>query len=184
MVAHCVGGTALLLGKAATPEQSARVGDQTGGRLFLFLQTDDFWRDYHEMHGRGVRFAEEPRVKEYGPVAVFLDLYGNRWDLAGPRSADASGGRDGRGPAVNLANAADQSGGYGERELPSGRRKDVGFVALSGSFQNGQQPDPEHPTANLNLRSGGVNSTSQNDTEKVAMGWGNSAPRIRRLEVG
>lgn len=84
------GGTALLLAKAATPEQSARVGDQTGGRVFLFLQTDDFWRDYHEMRGRGVRFAEEPRVEEYGAVAVFLDLYGNRWDLVGPRPADTS----------------------------------------------------------------------------------------------
>ena len=89
-VRPCGGGTALLLAKAATPEQSARVGDQTGGRVFLFLQTDDFWRDYHEMRGRGVRFAEEPRVEEYGAVAVFLDLYGNRWDLVGPRSADAS----------------------------------------------------------------------------------------------
>jgi len=89
-VRPCGGGTALLLAKAATPEQSARVGDQTGGRVFLFLQTDDFWRDYHEMRGRGVRFAEEPRVEEYGVVAVFLDLYGNRWDLVGPRSTDAS----------------------------------------------------------------------------------------------
>ena len=89
-VRPCGGGTALLLAKAATPEQSARVGDQTGGRVFLFLQTDDFWRDYHEMRGRGVRFAEEPRLEEYGAVAVFLDLYGNRWDLVGPRSADAS----------------------------------------------------------------------------------------------
>ena len=77
------GGTALLLARAATPEQSARVGDQTGGRVFLFLQTDDFWRDYHELKGRGVRFAEEPREEDYGTVAVFLDLYGNRWDLVG-----------------------------------------------------------------------------------------------------
>ena len=75
------GGTALLLATAATPEQSARVGDQTGGRVFLFLQTDDFWRDYHDLRGRGVRFAEEPREERYGTVAVFLDLYGNRWDL-------------------------------------------------------------------------------------------------------
>ena len=90
LVRPCGGGTALLLAKAANPEQSARVGDQTGGRVFLFLQTDDFWRDYHEMRGRGVRFAEEPRVEEYGAVAVFLVLYGNRWDLVGPRSADAS----------------------------------------------------------------------------------------------
>jgi catechol 2,3-dioxygenase-like lactoylglutathione lyase family enzyme len=87
------GGTSLLLAKAATPEQAARVGDQAGGRVFLFLRTDDFWRDYHGMKGRGVRFAEEPREEEYGTVAVFLDLYGNRWDLIGPpatgRTTDA-----------------------------------------------------------------------------------------------
>jgi catechol 2,3-dioxygenase-like lactoylglutathione lyase family enzyme len=75
------GGTALLLAKAASPEQAARVGDQTGGRVFLFLQTDDFWRDYHDMKARGVRFTGEPRQQGYGTVAVFLDLYGNRWDL-------------------------------------------------------------------------------------------------------
>jgi catechol 2,3-dioxygenase-like lactoylglutathione lyase family enzyme len=75
------GGTALLLAKAASPEQAARVGDQTGGRVFLFLQTDDFWRDYHDLRARGVRFTEAPREEGYGTVAVFLDLYGNRWDL-------------------------------------------------------------------------------------------------------
>lgn len=74
-------GTALLLAKAATPEQAARVGDQAGGRVFLFLGTDDFWRDYHEMRARGVTFTEEPRQEAYGTVAVFVDLYGNRWDL-------------------------------------------------------------------------------------------------------
>ena len=84
------GGTALLLARAATPEQASRVGDQAGGRVFLFLRTDDFWRDYHDMKGRGVRFAEEPREEDYGTVAVFLDLYGNRWDLVGPRPADTS----------------------------------------------------------------------------------------------
>jgi catechol 2,3-dioxygenase-like lactoylglutathione lyase family enzyme len=78
------GGTSLLLAKAATPEQAARVGDQTGRRVFLFLRTDDFWGDYREMKGRGVRFTEEPREEGYGTVAVFLDLYGNRWDLIGP----------------------------------------------------------------------------------------------------
>jgi hypothetical protein len=78
------GGTDILLARAATPEQAARVGDQTGGRVFLFLRTDDFWRDYREMKGRGVRFAEEPREEGYGTVVVFLDLYGNRWDLVGP----------------------------------------------------------------------------------------------------
>jgi catechol 2,3-dioxygenase-like lactoylglutathione lyase family enzyme len=79
------GGTALLLARAATPEQSARVGDQTGGRVFLFLRTDDFWRDYRAMQSRGVHFAEEPREEAYGTVAVFLDLYGNRWDLVEPK---------------------------------------------------------------------------------------------------
>lgn len=73
--------TALLLARAATPEQEAAVGNQSGGRVFLFLQTDDFQRDYDEMRARGVRFTEEPRHEEYGTVAVFLDLYGNRWDL-------------------------------------------------------------------------------------------------------
>ena len=80
-------GTALLLARAASPPQASRVGDQAGGRVFLFLRTDDFWRDYHDMRSRGVRFAEEPREEAYGTVAVFLDLYGNRWDLVQPRSS-------------------------------------------------------------------------------------------------
>jgi catechol 2,3-dioxygenase-like lactoylglutathione lyase family enzyme len=74
-------GTALLLAKAATPRQTERVGDQAGGRVFLFLHSDDFWRDFHAMRARGVRFTEEPRREGYGTVAVFVDLYGNRWDL-------------------------------------------------------------------------------------------------------
>jgi catechol 2,3-dioxygenase-like lactoylglutathione lyase family enzyme len=78
------GGTALLLARAVTPEQEGRVGDQAGGRVFLFLHTDDFWRDYHEMRRRGVAFVEEPRHEEFGTVAVFRDLYGNRWDLVQP----------------------------------------------------------------------------------------------------
>ena len=73
--------TRLLLAKATTPEQESRVGNQTGGRVFLFLQTDDFWRDYREMKLRGVVFREEPREEVYGTVAVFEDLYGNKWDL-------------------------------------------------------------------------------------------------------
>ena len=81
------GGTALLLAKAANPQQSSRVGDQTGGRVFLFLHTDDFWRDYRDLQARGIRFTDGPREEEYGTVAVFLDLYGNRWDLIGPRAA-------------------------------------------------------------------------------------------------
>jgi catechol 2,3-dioxygenase-like lactoylglutathione lyase family enzyme len=74
-------GTALLLARAATPEQAACVGNQTGGRVFLFLHTDDFWRDYHELTARGVQFVREPQQHSYGTVAVFLDLYGNKWDL-------------------------------------------------------------------------------------------------------
>jgi catechol 2,3-dioxygenase-like lactoylglutathione lyase family enzyme len=74
-------GTSLLLARAATPEQSSRIGNQTGGRVFLFLHTDDFWSDYHDMKERGVRFRESPREEEYGTVAVFEDLYGNAWDL-------------------------------------------------------------------------------------------------------
>jgi len=73
--------TRLLLAKASTQEQMARVGDQTGGRVFLFLHTDNFQRDYREMIARGVKFCEAPRDESYGTVAVIEDLYGNRWDL-------------------------------------------------------------------------------------------------------
>jgi catechol 2,3-dioxygenase-like lactoylglutathione lyase family enzyme len=78
------GGTSLLLARAATPEQEARIGDQTGGRVAFFLHTDDFRRDHEAMKARGVRFSEEPRREAYGTVAVFEDLYGNRWDLLEP----------------------------------------------------------------------------------------------------
>ncbi|HXW89421.1 MAG TPA: VOC family protein [Terriglobales bacterium] len=74
-------GTHLLLARAVTPEQASRVGNQTGGRVFLFLHTDDFWRDYHALKERGVNFQEAPREEPYGTVAVFKDIYGNRWDL-------------------------------------------------------------------------------------------------------
>ena len=77
-------GTSLLLAKAVTPEQIARIGDQTGGRVFLFLHTDDFSRDYEAMRSRGVRFLEAPRHEVYGTVAVFEDLYGSKWDLLQP----------------------------------------------------------------------------------------------------
>lgn len=80
--------TALLLAKASGPEQESRIGNQTGGRVFLFLHTDDFWRDYRAMKARGIVFAEQPRAEAYGTVVVFLDLYGNKWDLIGPRRAD------------------------------------------------------------------------------------------------
>ncbi|MDX2029805.1 MAG: VOC family protein [Blastocatellia bacterium] len=74
-------GTTLLLARASTPEQEPFVGNQAGGRVFLFLQTDDFWRDYNDMIAAGIRFIREPKVEPYGTVAVFEDLYGNRWDL-------------------------------------------------------------------------------------------------------
>jgi catechol 2,3-dioxygenase-like lactoylglutathione lyase family enzyme len=75
------GGPNLLLARAATPEQESRIGDQTGGRVFLFLHTDDFRRDHAAMTARGVVFREAPREETYGTVAVFEDLYGNLWDL-------------------------------------------------------------------------------------------------------
>jgi len=75
------GGTTLLLAKAATAEQEAFVGNQSGGRVFLFLNTDDFWRDYNDMVAKGIKFIREPKNEPYGIVAVFEDLYGNRWDL-------------------------------------------------------------------------------------------------------
>ena len=74
-------GTTLLLARATTKEQVNAIGNQTGGRVFLFLNTDDFWRDYNEMVSRGIRFVREPKVEPYGTVAVFEDLYGNLWDL-------------------------------------------------------------------------------------------------------
>ena len=77
-------GASLLLAKAATPEQQSRVGNQTGGRVFLFLHTKDFWDDYNHMQASGVRFTESPRQEPYGLVVVFLDLYGNKWDLIQP----------------------------------------------------------------------------------------------------
>lgn len=77
-------GTSLLLARAAMPEQEAFIGRQTGGRVFLFLSTDDFWRDYNEMCSIGIKFVREPKTESYGTVAVFEDLYGNLWDLIEP----------------------------------------------------------------------------------------------------
>ncbi|GAB6989729.1 VOC family protein [Paenibacillus pini] len=74
-------GTTLLLARASKPEQEDVIGNQTGGRVFLFLNTDDFWRDYNEMIARGIEFVREPEDQSYGTVAVFKDLYGNLWDL-------------------------------------------------------------------------------------------------------
>jgi catechol 2,3-dioxygenase-like lactoylglutathione lyase family enzyme len=81
LVAPKNGGVQLLLAKAASPEQESRIGNQTGGRVFLFLETDDFHRDHETFRSRGVKFLEAPREESYGTVAVFEDLYGNRWDL-------------------------------------------------------------------------------------------------------
>ena len=74
-------GTNLLLAQASNEEQKQSVGDQAGGRVFLFLQTNDFWRDYEFMKIQQVEFTEAPRIEEYGTVVVFKDLYGNKWDL-------------------------------------------------------------------------------------------------------
>jgi uncharacterized glyoxalase superfamily protein PhnB len=74
-------GVTLLLARASKPEQEPFIGNQSGGRVFLFLNTDDFWRDYNEMISKGIKFIREPKKQEYGMVAVFEDLYGNLWDL-------------------------------------------------------------------------------------------------------
>jgi catechol 2,3-dioxygenase-like lactoylglutathione lyase family enzyme len=82
-------GTTLLLARAATPEQEAFVGRQSGGRVFLFLGADDFWQDYDAMIAAGITFVREPREAPYGTVAVFEDLYGNLWDLVELRGEEA-----------------------------------------------------------------------------------------------
>jgi len=74
-------GTQILLAKASNPEETSRIGNQTGGRVFLFLHTDNFWLDYNRMCSKGVKFIRTPKEEEYGTVAVFEDLYGNKWDL-------------------------------------------------------------------------------------------------------
>lgn len=84
LVAPAVGGSALLLARADGERQAAAIGDQSGGRVFLFLHTDDFDRDHQRMRAAGVTFHEAPRHEPYGTVAVFEDLYGNRWDLIQP----------------------------------------------------------------------------------------------------
>ena len=75
------GGTTLVLARASEPVQEPFIGNQAGGRVFLFLRTDDFWRDYNRMQGQGIKFIREPKQADYGTVAVFEDLYGNLWDL-------------------------------------------------------------------------------------------------------
>jgi catechol 2,3-dioxygenase-like lactoylglutathione lyase family enzyme len=82
LVAPCSSTSpSLLLARASTPEEVSRIGNQTGGRVFLFLHTDDFWRDYRAMVARGVKFCREPKDEPYGTVTIFEDLYGNKWDL-------------------------------------------------------------------------------------------------------
>lgn len=81
VVAPPGGGTGILLARASKPEQEAFIGNKSGGRVFLFLSTDDFWRDYRQMEKKGVRFVRQPQKTDYGTVAVFADLYGNLWDL-------------------------------------------------------------------------------------------------------
>ena len=78
-------GCQILLARAAGDEQASRIGNQTGGRVFFFLHTDDFWRDFRNMIDQGIVFVREPVEETWGTVAVFKDLYGNLWDLIGPR---------------------------------------------------------------------------------------------------
>jgi catechol 2,3-dioxygenase-like lactoylglutathione lyase family enzyme len=83
-------GTSLLLARAVNDEQVAAIGHQTGGRVFLFLSTDDFWRDYNAMRAAGVEFVRDPKVESYGTVAVFRDVSGNLWDLFEPATSSGA----------------------------------------------------------------------------------------------
>jgi catechol 2,3-dioxygenase-like lactoylglutathione lyase family enzyme len=83
-------GAGLLLAQASTPEQRQAIGNQTGGRVFLFLYTDDFWRDYEDYKAKGVTFIRPPEEQPHGTVAVFQDLYGNAWDLMQPNDRNRS----------------------------------------------------------------------------------------------
>ena len=83
-------GASLLLARASIPEQQPFIGNQTGGRVFLFLRTDDLWRDYHRMISFGITFVREPKDEPWGTAAVFKDLYGNLWDLVEPKSETRS----------------------------------------------------------------------------------------------
>jgi catechol 2,3-dioxygenase-like lactoylglutathione lyase family enzyme len=94
-------GTTILLAKATSEVQEAFVGNQAGGRVFLFLCTDDFWRDYEVLKAREVEFVRDPKEAEYGTVAVFLDLYGNRWDLVQFKDGHPMARRAGTRPSSN-----------------------------------------------------------------------------------
>lgn len=116
VVAPCGSGQAgILLARAANDAQVHAIGDQAGGRVFLFLETDDFDRDHAAYLARGVRFAEQPRLEPYGRVAVFEDLYGNRWDLIEQASAPPRPARKPE-PLANVARDADRKV---ERQLAS-----------------------------------------------------------------
>jgi catechol 2,3-dioxygenase-like lactoylglutathione lyase family enzyme len=84
------GGSNLLLAKASNQDQALHIGNQTGGRVFLFLYTDNFWRDYNAFKAKGIEFIREPKQVDYGTVAVFKDLYGNQWDLLEPSKENKS----------------------------------------------------------------------------------------------
>ena len=122
------GNAALLLARAVGPEQSAAVGRQGGGRVFLFLHTDDFARDFAAFQARGVRFREPPRHETYGTVAVFDDLYGNGWDLVEPRSATVVSGDAKKGA---------------ERE-PRVLKSVLGYGGVVLNTDGTSQPMPEH----------------------------------------
>ena len=94
-------GPLLLLARAVGEEQSSRIGNQTGGRVFLFLYTDDFWRDYAAYRSKGVVFVREPKEESYGTVAVFEDIYGNLWDFLQPKAV-AQEKRDQAGGAISV----------------------------------------------------------------------------------
>lgn len=87
----------LLLARASAPEQELHIGNQTGGRVFLFLYTDDFWRDYERFRAQGIEFVRPPKEEVYGTVAVFKDLYGNLWDLLEPKQEDWSSNQSVKG---------------------------------------------------------------------------------------
>lgn len=142
-------GTALLLARAATPQQERFIGNQSGGRVFLFLDTDDFWRDYNRMVSLGIAFVRPPKVESYGTVAVFKDLYGNLWDLVQRTAslepdqsnlelarrylAAIEGGATGADLAAFFAPDVEQIE-YPNRLMPAGARRDLAAL-LDGAVK-------------------------------------------------
>lgn len=117
----------LLLARAVAPEQVSRIGNQTGGRVFLFLNTDDFWRDYHALSERGVIFRRPPQDEPYGAVAVFEDLYGNLWDLIEPH--EKSHGTDEKGSWCGLSDVSSTRLASDARHLIQWLRFDLCHIA-------------------------------------------------------